>query len=392
MGIATPTAPDTYSRRVSRLFDENTIIGVPTGGQSFFGEPNGMTMYEPDATVVEYDIIRGTDTLSPLILRGSDASDTDSNPGVNTQKFTNSQRVFPLIEDFGVITQDQISKRMAGEPIQNGLSQQARMRALSAQVLREVVRRMTRKMELMAWESMLTGKMSAITGTTESDLQYDFKRLATHAVAGTGWTSSSADILGDLDTWWNLMLADAFVRPNIMLCGDTVIEAINNNDAIQGFADNRRYGFMDMLVSPLTDSRMKRLVTNGFDYAGSIRTTKNHEFFMFTYPHNHSSGTRYLPDAKMVMTHDAVLTERQFGPGDRLPPSQQEIQDYRQYMGVDITSMPQNLNIRTGTNTFDPSWFTFGFQRYEKSFKVVAQIAPIFVTKHTDAWVVATIT
>jgi hypothetical protein len=392
MAIATPAAPDTYSRRMSTLFDENTLIGVPTGGLSWFAEPNGRTLYESDATVVEYDIVRGTDTVAPLILRGSDATATDSNSGVNMGKSTNSQRVFPLIEDFGVISHSQITRRMAGEPSHGGLKQEQRMRALAAEANREVVRRVVRKMEIMAWESILTGKMSAITGTAENDLLYDFRRNPAHAVNGTNWTNSSTPKLANLDTWWNLIRTNSFDTSNVLLCGDTVISSLFNDDEIQGFADNRRYGLMDMGVNPLQNSKLQRISDNGFDYACTIKTTVNHEFHCFTYQGRHSGGTRLLPIDKMVMTNADVLTERQFGPGDRLPPSQQEIQDYRQYMGIDINSMPQNLNIQFGTQNFDPRWFTFGFKRFDKSFKAITQVAPIFVPKRTDSWLVATIT
>lgn len=391
MTFATPLPPDAFSRRMSRLFDENVLIGVATGGQSLFSGPNSTTLYERDATVVRYSIIRGSNTVADLVLRGTESAAVDSSAGVNASKSTIADRQFPIVEDYATVSQDEMTRLIPGEPTFGGLTQSARGRELAAQRLREVIRREYRRMEIMAWESILTGQMSAMTGTSDTALIYNFKRLPSHAVAGAAWTTPATDILGDLDTWWNLNHSDAFINSDILICGDTVIDSIYNNSAIQNFADNRRFGLMDIQFNPM-DPRWARMIANGFVYAGTIKTTRNHQFTMFTYQHEHTGSTRYLPIDKMVMTHEAWVTERQFGPGDRLEPSLQERQDYKQYMGIDINSMPQGLNVQTGTTSFDPKWWTFGFRRFEKGFKVIAQIAPLFVPKHTDAVLIATIT
>lgn len=389
----TPTIKDSYSRRMINTFDEREIIGVPTGGQSFFGM-NGRTLYESDSTVFEYDVIRGTATIAPQILRGTDASHHDSQPGLNTQKFTTFARVFPLIEDKATITSVQIDKIMAGEQPGGGMTRQARMRIYARDLHAEMIRRAFRTQEYLAWQVILTGQQPNITGTTNADLIFDFKRLDSHAVTpAASWLNDSTDILGDLDTYFNLNNVDAYLRSNILLCGSNGIKGIMNNTGIQSFADNRKYGLMNISSDADRGTKIvKHLEKNGFDYGGYIKTTQGRKFYLFTYDYFYElSGTQYyLPSNKVVMTGSEVVADQIFGPRDGLDPSQQEIADYRNIMGVDITQAPMKA-INQGTQRFDPRWYYFGMERFRKAITLYTQCAPVYATKQTDGWVVITV-
>jgi hypothetical protein len=380
---------------MSNLFDENDIINVSTGGQVWFGM-NGETLWEPDSTVLEYDIIRGTTTLAPMVLRGTDAHFDDGNPTVMTQRFTNTNRVFPLIEDLSVLTAEQITKVMAGERRGGSLTQQERMRVYAKRLHRANVMRCFRTQEYLAWQVILTGTMPAITGTTNSDLIYDFKRNSNHAITpAAAWSNAATDIMGDLDTGWDLINQNAHIEAQILMCGVDGMKYIKQNTDIQSYADNRRYSLMNIGDAAAKEiPTVSQLIANGYQYHGYISTLEGNKFYLFTYKKFYESGGtiyRYLPDNKVVMTSVEVVADKVFGPGDGLPPSQQEIADYRDIMGVDITQAPGMSQIDTGTQTFDPRWYTFGLIRNRKNLELYTQVAPIYVPKQTDGWVVYTV-
>ncbi len=389
----TPQVKDTYSRRIINTFDEREIISVPTGAQSFFGM-NGKTLFEPDATVFEYDVIRGSATIAPQILRGTDAPHHDSQPGLNTQKYTNFPRVFPLIEDKATITAEQITKTMAGEASGGGMTRQARMRIYARDLHAEMIRRCFRTQEYLAWQVILTGEQPNITGETSTDLVFDFKRKSTHAFSpAAAWSNDSTDIMGDLDTCYDLNNVDGYLQSDILLCGSTGIKAIFNNTALQNYADNRRYELMNIgATAERSASIVQHLSNNGFEYRGYVTTEKGRKFYLFVYDYFYElSGTQYyLPADKVVMTGSKVIADKIFGPRDGLDPSQQEIADYRNIMGLDITQAPMKA-INQGTQSFNPQWYYFGMERARKNITLYTQTAPVFAPKQTDGWTVITV-
>jgi hypothetical protein len=376
------------------LFNENDIISAPFGGQALFGGQSGTTFWEPDAEDFQYHISRGTKKLAPMILRGTDAEEVDDVKGIEIQKWSEIDRVFPLVESFGNITSKQIAKRVKGERSFDGLTKEERTRILAREVHKISLKECYFTMEYLAWQSILTGTQPVLIGATSTDLQYNFYRNPAHFVTGTNWTTSSTDLLGDLDTYWRLINNNGNLNAQVLACGDTVIKSIVSNDDVFNFADNRRYGHMN-IETPLTEAKLLWLQKNGLEYRGYVTTKTGKKFFLFTYTKTYTDSAgatqKYLPDDKAVMFSIDNQNDRHFGPSDDMPLTQQQRADYIELVGADMDIAPMGLDIET-TAKFDPRWFYFSLDRTRKSYKIITQIAPVYVPVTTDGWVTITIT
>jgi hypothetical protein len=389
---------DNYSRIQSVLFNENDIIRAPLGGQSFFGGGRfGKDVFSPDSEVFEAHISRGTAELAPMIPRGTDAPDHDGLDLMSQQNWTEFARIFPLIEDGGVVTSSQIAKRIRGEFYYTdaggrALTKQQRTLILASHIHMEGVKRSIRTMEYLAWQSILTGTQPIFVGATATGQLFDWKRDATHASAVV-WSPVASDIMGDLDTGRDAIDDKAYVEPEILLCGDTAVDNIVSNNGILATADNRRQFDVEINIEGAPES-LRWMTKVGFGYRGRITTKTGNRFYMFTYKRTYKvsgTATRYLPKNKVVMTSSDNINDRIFGPDDELPPTIQQRQDYREYMGVDMDSMPAGNLIMDADFRLDPRWFRFGMRRREKNFKFFTQIAPVFQTVNTDGWYVFTV-
>jgi hypothetical protein len=397
-----PVILDNYSRIQSVLFDENKIIRAPIGGQSLFGGGRmGTDRFNADAEVFESHISRGDTSLAPMIPRGTDAEDHDGVELMSQEDWTEFARIFPLIEDGGYITSKQIAKRIKGEfnyqlPGGGGLTKQERTLILANQFHMEGVKRSIRTMEYLAWQSILNGTMPILVGATATNLLYDWKRDSTHAAAVT-WSPTGSDIMGGIDTGRNKISENAHVEPELMFCGDSVLDYIVSNDAILATADNRRMFDNEINIDNVPEN-LRWLTQVGFEYRGRLTTKKGTRVYLFGYRKFYNSGTitskslvRYLPINKAVLTSSENINDRIFGPDDELPMSMQERQDYRDFMGVDVEAVPPMQELVMGADyRLDPRWFRFGMRRKGKTIKFYSQIAPVFQPVNTDGWYVFT--
>ncbi|MHA1286835.1 MAG: hypothetical protein ACTSPB_05465, partial [Candidatus Thorarchaeota archaeon] len=176
-----PLATDFYSRFMVDRYNENDHIGVPSGFQSMFGraEVGGRTLFSPDASMVEIDIMRGNEKISALIPRGMISRPLGGiQKNTATELYTTFSRRFPLAEEEGDISADQLEFRSAGENPYANRSRLDRMRDLARQHHLEHMRRMLRMFEVLSAQAILTGYMDAIIGAVANDKPeyYDFVR------------------------------------------------------------------------------------------------------------------------------------------------------------------------------------------------------------------------
>ena len=191
-----PLSVDLYSRVMASSFDELDYVGAPVGFQAFYGRPEtgSQTIYSPDAAEVDIDIIRGNgERLAPLIPRGMYARPIgDLQENMQTQRFTNRNSVYPLIEEESDLGAGQLLNRTAGENPYQGMARMDRLRKLALRAHKEQVRRTLRTFEYLAAQSVMTGKMDGIIGTSDTSLQYDWRRTAGNSITlGTQWTGVS---------------------------------------------------------------------------------------------------------------------------------------------------------------------------------------------------------
>ena len=70
--LGTPVVVDFFSRYFATYFDEKNFVTTPTAGQAFFGRPeNGAyTIFSPNSTDIDVDIVRGNLKTAKMIQRG----------------------------------------------------------------------------------------------------------------------------------------------------------------------------------------------------------------------------------------------------------------------------------------------------------------------------------
>lgn len=398
-----PLGTDQYSRVMVSAFDEREIVSVPTAGQTFFGDPaagNSQTLFADGAGSVDIDIIRSAgETLAELIHRGGSGINVAGQPMGGDEKFSSFNRTFPLIYDTAAITAKQINEaRLAGEDPYSGASPESRMRKLAMNLHEEIMRRIIRTNEYLAWQSLLTGQMPAIYGTANTDLIYDFLRLSTHNyTVSVLWTNASAVILSDMDAAWDLARKNAFISLDGMVLGKEAATAFYADSEILVGGDNRRIdlvAYNDQITLP---KRFNKFIEAGMTWIGKARTPRGHQFYLFTYDDVYkapSTGTitSYMDDDKVLYFNANTRCDRYFGPSDTMPidPARQQWLNWFFGLSPDAAPMP---NVK-GAGILDPRMFHHdGYPSPDgRSAIIRTQAAPIYATTQTDAFVVQTVT
>lgn len=395
---ATPTTQDQFSRLMVSAFDDRDYISIPKGFQSMFGraEAGSVTGFVSDANSVDIDVIRGNERLAALVPRGTISRSLGTQQeNINVGNFTAFSRSFPLIEEEGDIQATKLLDRLAGESAYSGASTQARLREYAMRIYKEGVRRIGRTFEYLAAQSILTGKMPAILGTTDTDLIYDFRRRATHyTFSGTVWTDPANTLLADIDAYCSLIKTDGHVIPDYIVMGTDVLNAFVNDDMVQALADNKGYELINVGAQSVA-AKYGWMVAAGFTPVSHIRTPKGNDLVVFVYDFQYTSAggtaTPYMPVDQIIIGYTGARCDRYFGPPELLPnvPARQAL--YSQLFGFDASGAAAAVGANDGIISAN----MMNFDAYaDASWKKVTcriQAAPIFATTMTDAFVGVTV-
>lgn len=395
--MATPLATDQFSRFMAEMFDEKEIIGVPSVWQSFFGRPEhaSKTVFSPNAKVVEIDIMRGNERIAALIQRGTNSRHLgDLQKNTTTQNFSTFSRVYPLGEEMGDITADQILSRVAGENPYENRNRVDRMRSLAREHHLEHIRRYVRLFEVLAGSSILTGQMPAILGTNNADMVYDFRRNAAHfMVVANAWNAAGADIMGDIDAGCELIRQNGHTTPNVLFVGGEAFDAFIKDTDVQNLADNRRFELIEVSTNNPVPPALAPLVASGAIPRGRLRTPKGYELWLFTYIDVYTDGTgtaqKYLPEDQALLAYYGARCDRYFGPPELLPVDNQKAAWYQEIFGMNMMAPPMPPNIKNLGSVINPAMFYSDAYKAtdDKKITVRTQAAPIYATTQTDAFV-----
>ncbi len=392
--MTTPATQDLFSRFMADVFDDRENMPVSTALQAFFGNPAsaGRTIFSPDANVVDIDIVRGNEKIAALIPRGNisrplGALQKDQQNG----KFSTFSRKYPLAEESGNITGDMILNRIPGEQPFATNTRVNRMRYHALQIHLESARRIVRMNEVLAAQSLLTGKQDAIIGTTDTNEQYDFRRNSNHTdTVGTAWSNVAADALGDIDGMCKLIRANGKTTPNIAVFGDVAFSNFLKITNVLAQADNRRYELIEVSTNNPVPAEYVRYVEGGLIPRGRLRTPEGFTLWMFTYidGYEDTAGTftKYIADDLVLIGSTRARCDRYFGPPERLPISSVDRELYLEYFGFNIDAPPMPM-IKSAGGVIDPNMFYCDAERTDrKKLTIYTQAAPIFATTHTDAF------
>jgi hypothetical protein len=393
----TPNAIDTYSRYMDTFFNENEVISVSTVWQQFFGKPQNSgskTIYSPDSEVVDIDIMRGQERVAALIHRGVDSRHLNKQKNTELQKYSSFSRVFPLAEELGDITASQINKRVGGENPYERRSKFERMRSLAKEHHLEHIRRYVRLFEILAGLSLLGGQHPAISGSTNTDNWYDFRRNAAHiASPAIPWDNEAADILGDWDAAFDLGRQNGHIRYNVAVAGGNVLPVILNDARIKEFSDNRRFNIIWVGRDGFTlPDNLKTLVEAGADPIAKITTPKGRSFYLFgydaIYTDNNGDPQNYMPLSTFFFGYYGARCDRYFGPNEVLPSTPSDAAWYQQQFGMNMNAPMMPANIKNPGGIITPAMFYCDAYPAEDKKKVTirTQSAPIFATTQTDGF------
>lgn len=397
MGIGyqnTPVEKDDFTRTMTESFSDQDMIGVPQGGQAMFGDPsNGsQTIYSKDKNVVEITIQRGNNRMAALVPRNGvpEGIDLSTTRLVETKQSV-FQRIYPLIQDTFEVHADQLLFKIPNETDEQKVTREDRAAYLMSLGAKEVIRRIGRMHEYLAWQSLLTGKQPSLYGVTTAATLYDFLRPAGHTVTvGTAW--ATGDPIGDISDGVALIRAAAHVTPDYcVLAADTWAGMLANED-IYGLADNRRYTLIQMGVKDSVPAKYNRMVANGFMCVGMLVSENGAVIYLFLYVDEYQdlvtgTSTPFVPSGYALLGYTGTRCDRYFGPPEMMPMAPSDRSDFQALFGISLDNPPVAPNAKPG-NAFEPNSMYFDAYPMGKNngWVLRGHSAPIFATTMTDAF------
>lgn len=401
--MSAPIALNAFTRIMDESFDEKRIIAVPTLFQSLYGRPGvagSKTIFSPNSSIIDIDIVKGNRKIAAFIQRGTSASgrSIDKQKNTKSHEFTSVARKFGLIEEVGDIDSDQLLDRMPGENPFAITTKQERLRMLALNDhIPTHVDRILRRCEIAAKESTLTGEMIAVDGSTT--LKYDFFRDADNIIDKTGseWDTGTPTIIADLDEGCRIVNINGKARPDYTLFGEGAMQAYYNDPTIAARADNRTLSeLIRVSINNPVPPRYKHLVDAGAIPQGSLTTDLGYLLWIFTYPevYEDDAGTsfNFMPTDQVLIGSTTARTDRYFGPSDRLPFTELDRQFMISEFGIDPNiSIPMNRNVMNRNHAMPSGMFFFDAERFSnKRISITTQAAPIYAPTQTDAFVTLT--
>jgi hypothetical protein len=381
---------------MAAMYNERDIIGVPTGFLSFFGRGGalGDTLFSPDSNLIQIDILRANLKIAALIHRGGASRTVEGLKESSGDKHTEFSRAYPLAEEVDSINSNDLNFRVAGEPVfETNLTKRDRLRVLASRKHNENIRRLVRLWEVLASQSILTGQMEGILGTTNSDLIYDFRRNAAYAATPSPkWDGVTPTILADIDGRCDFVRETGHMTPDMAIMGDGIIEPFLTDTTVKDVADNRRFELIEVSTNNPVPETFATFVAGGMIPRGRLRTPKGYTLWLFsyidTYQNAAGSHVKFMPSDEMLICSSKARCDRYFGPSDVLPLTSQKTAEFMELLGFSLASPPMPQNIAGAAGRVPAA--AFYHDAYDdgegKTITVRTQCAPIFAPISTDAF------
>ena len=223
--------PSTYST--------DTLIGVVQGLKT--PSPSLLARYFPtisqdESEEIHFDLISGKRRIAPFVSPVVEGKIVES-LGHTTKTFRPA-----YIKDKRVFDPNQPFKRSAGEQIGGSLSPLQRRDAHLAVQMQDQTDMITRRLEVMASETIRTGKVT-VTGDGYPTQVVDFGRAAAltpAALAGTAkWNDAASKPRSNLRAWAKLVRQASGTNPIDVIMGEDAAEAFMDHASVREVLDNR---------------------------------------------------------------------------------------------------------------------------------------------------------
>lgn len=341
--MATMTAVADAVQRAWEANLEKEKILAATGFQSIFLQQPPMV--ELGSTAIEVESVKGYEWVAASVRR--DQMDKQQTERVaQTGKAEAAARRFPLIrEEFVIPANKTLTRVLGAEKPYESWSREERRVYLTMAVAKETVKAHIRKHELLAAESLTTGKITCADG------QLDFQRdaaLVARKVPVTWATTASCNPLKDIGD------AQKAIRQKAKFGGAGMPIAIFGETAWANFALKMRSltGLKEITVNHVnldpsgTPPQLAFMIAAGFVYQGWVRTDfAGQNTHLFTYPefYETSGGTStpYIEaNTCIVLNFEPSIFKSYYGPG--------ELQADPNYYNTVMAGMPSDINIGLG--------------------------------------------
>lgn len=392
MFFNTPSDVDLFTRSQTDLFAQFPPVRKKMAFMSFFGNSaNGSrTLFTDDATNVDIDIVKDNTTVAAFATRGVPAG---IGPALKTNqgmKATHDSRMFPIVKEIASITaQDGLTRQLGEDMLNSQMNRFERMRMQAYLKFDSMIRANLYLFELIASESMLTGKM---TYNAKGD-QFDFRRDADNtATAANPWDTAAGKPLDDIDDRCLKVDYNGDVTPDGVFLDPASYQAFLDNDQVKSIADNKGYSIVwagDKSIGEPGD-KYKRYIDSGWVAQARLKTKSGYQVWIFTtvesYKDKDNNRQQFMPAGTCMVTSTEARFDRYFGPDDKLPTELRSDDGILESVFGVETGVLAEATANGGSDILDLRQFKFFARKNQDNSAILleCQTAPIYAPTQVD--------
>jgi len=248
---------------------------------------------------IHFDVDQGRRRLAPFVAPVVAGQVVSSN-GFYTKTFTPA-----YVKDKRVFTPERAFKRAIGERIGGELAPAQRQQAALAKDLTDQIAMLTRRQEVMAVETLRTGKV-VVKGALYPEQELDFGRDAALTVALTSaarWGEAGVSPLDDVQAWSLLVTEKSGAAANVVTMDVKAWKLFSADPQVQKLLDRFRG----------KDAMNPTVVGEGGRYMGNIGDLDIYTYVgWYEHPDTHIN-TPFLPDHTVLITSPDLEGVRAYG-------------------------------------------------------------------------------
>lgn len=161
----------------------------------------------------------------------------------------------PYLKPLDVMRPEQMLKRMPGHLIGQQMSPEQNRNMMFAEIVEDHIEAIQARIEVMASEAILTGKVVATESDDHPAFEIDYGRDGGQTITlGSGYWSSSSDIISAIEAYVKIMArAKLGGLPSLLIVGTDVWDVMRVNEGIKDQLDTRYRGTNADLITGLGD-------------------------------------------------------------------------------------------------------------------------------------------
>lgn len=224
-----------------RVMGQLVSVMPATGG--FFRDTFFKKHLPITGDTVDVDFYKGKRRISPFVSPKS-AGKTIEKIGYKTNTFKT-----PLLKPKDVTGVEDISVRLPGEGLYNGVTAEERALVMLTNALNDFNDMNIRREEWMASRAMLTGKIPVIGEGVNYEIDFGFTNK--EALAGPDlWSADTGDPLDDIDRWVLACQQNGYHTPNVCIMERTAYDAFVKRLVAKGVFNQLSMNFELATIKP----------------------------------------------------------------------------------------------------------------------------------------------